>query len=204
MNTMQLFNRIVCVMRSDEDFASCLKYELAPRPLSFFDEMSMRKTKKSVMYDVTESLVDSQQTYLAVCRVVLDGGYLLRQVIWPQHGSYSEVYSTYVTHVQPHYGRNSVVTVFDGYSDAPTTKDVEQNHRAMKSQATEILFTDNMPITIQQERFLSNGKNKARFIQALARYMEHMSIYLVGEILHFMFFKIVDSGHLGLRGQNDT
>ena len=75
-----------------------------------------------------------------------------------------------------HYRINSVVVVYDGYSDAPSTKSVEQNRRAMKIQSTEILFTDDMPITIQQERFLSNGKNKARFIQALARYMEDAGI----------------------------
>jgi len=28
---LQLFNRIVCVIKSDEDFACCLEYELAPR-----------------------------------------------------------------------------------------------------------------------------------------------------------------------------
>ena len=78
VNTMQLFNRIVCVIKSDEDFASCLEYELAPRPLSLFDEISMRKTQKSVMYDVIESVVDSQQTYPEDSRIVLDGGYLLR------------------------------------------------------------------------------------------------------------------------------
>lgn len=49
VNTMQLFNRIVCVIKSDEDFASCLEYELAPRQLSLFDEISMRKTQKSVI-----------------------------------------------------------------------------------------------------------------------------------------------------------
>ena len=75
---MQLFNRIVCVIKSDEDFASCLEYELAPRPLSLCDEISMRKTQKSVMYDVIESVVDSQQTYPEDSRIVLDGGYLLR------------------------------------------------------------------------------------------------------------------------------
>ncbi|XP_028418322.1 uncharacterized protein LOC114543611 [Dendronephthya gigantea] len=176
VNTMQLFNRIVCVIKTDEDFASCLEYELAPRPLSLFDEISMRKTQKSVMYDVIESVADSQQTYPAGSTVVLDGGYLLRRVIWPQHGSYSDIYSSYVTYVQKHYETQRVVIVFDGYSDAPSTKCAEQNRRAMKAQSTEILFTDDMPITIRQERFLTNGKNKARFIEGLTRYLEHAEI----------------------------
>jgi len=172
VNTMQLFNRIVCVIKADQDFASCLEYELAPRPLSLFDDISMRKTQKSVMYDDIESVAGSQQTYPEESTVVIDGGFLLRRVIWPQHGSYSDIYSAYVTYVQKHYGTNNVVIVFDSYSDAPSTKGVEQNRRAMKLQSTEILFTDDMPITIYQERFLTNGKNKARFIQGLTGHLE--------------------------------
>jgi len=74
--------------------------------------------------------------------------------------------------VQKHHGTNSVVIVFDGYSDTPSTKGMEQNRRAMKLQSTEILFTDDMPITIHQERFLANGKNKAMFIQGLTGHLE--------------------------------
>ena len=91
------------MIKSEDDFASCFKYELAPRPLSLFDEISMRKTQKSVMYDVIESVAGSQQTYPAESTVVVDGGYLLRRVIWPQHVSYSDIYSAYVTYVQKHY-----------------------------------------------------------------------------------------------------
>ena len=57
----------------------------------------MRKTQKSVTYDVIESVAGSQQTYPEESTVVVDGGYLLRRVVWPERGSYSEVYSTYVT-----------------------------------------------------------------------------------------------------------
>jgi len=95
----------------------------------------MRKTQKSLTYDVIESVAGSQQTYPEESTVVVDGGYLLRRVIWPQHGSYSDVYSTYVTYVQKHHGTNNVVIVFDGYSDAPSTKGMEQNRRAMKLQS---------------------------------------------------------------------
>ena len=178
VNTMQLFSRIVCVIKTDKDFASCLEYEVAPRPLSLFNEISMRKTQKSVMYDVIESVADSQQTYPAGSTFVLDGGHLLRRVIWPQHGSYSDIYSSYVKYVQKHYETHTcrAVIVFDGYSDAPSTKSAEQNRRAIKAQSTEILFTDDMPITIRQERFLTNGKNKARFIEGLTRHLEHAEI----------------------------
>ena len=46
----------------------------------------------------------------------------------------------------------------------------------MKFQSTEIMFSDEMPITIRQDRYLANGKNKARFIQALTDHMEQTGI----------------------------
>ena len=99
VNTMQLFNRIICVVKSDEDFASCLQYELAPRPLSLFDEISMRKTDKAVMYKVMESLTECEKTYPQDSTFIIDGGYLLRRVVWPQHGLYSDIYKAYVSYV---------------------------------------------------------------------------------------------------------
>ena len=74
---MQLFNRIICVIKSDEDFASCLEYELAPRPLPLFDELSMRKTEKAVMYSVIESYSGCELTYPKESMFVVDEGYLL-------------------------------------------------------------------------------------------------------------------------------
>ena len=175
VNTMQLFNRIVCVIKSDEDFASCLEYELAPRPLSLFDEISMRKTEKAVMYRVLESYAASEQTYPKDNMFIVDGGYLLRRVVWPQNGSYGDLYSTYVSYVQRHFGTTSYV-IFDGYGDAQSTKTVEQNRRAKKLQAAEILFTDDMPITIRQDRFLTNGRNKSRLIEGLTVQMEQAGL----------------------------
>ena len=136
----------------------------------------MRKNKKSVMYDILESLAGSQDTYPEESKVILDGGSLLRRAIWPQHTTYSDFYSTYVTFVQRLCRTTGIIIVFDGYTNAPSTKGMEQNRRAQKLQSTEILFTEDMPITIKQERFLTNGKNKARFIEGLARDMGHAAI----------------------------
>ncbi len=174
---MQLFNRIICLVKSDEDFASCLQYELAPRPVSLFDDVSMRKTEKAIMYKVIETAsgVECEETCPTDSIYVLDGGYLLRRVVWPQNGTYSDLYRTYVAYVRKHFPSNCHV-VFDGYSDAPSTKSAEQNRRATKFQSTEIQFTDEMPITIRQDRFLSNGKNKARFICALTEHLEQAGI----------------------------
>lgn len=36
--------------KSDEEFESCMKYELAPYPFSLFDDVGMRKSTKSTLY----------------------------------------------------------------------------------------------------------------------------------------------------------
>ena len=84
-NSTSHMSIIVCVFKSDEDFASCLEYELAPRPLSLFDDISMRNTQKSVMYDVTESVAGSQQTYPEESTVVVDGGYFISSFVFHPH-----------------------------------------------------------------------------------------------------------------------
>ena len=71
-----------------------------------------------------------------------------------------------------HHGPN-VHAVCDGYSQ--NTKLIEQEHRAKKIQSTEILF---MSITIRQDRFLTNGANKARLIKGLTIHIEHAGIYI--------------------------
>lgn len=80
VDTMHLFHRILCVIKSDEEFAPYLHYELAPRPLFLFDEISMRKTEKSVMYSVIEKYADCNKALPTNATFVIDGGYLLRKV----------------------------------------------------------------------------------------------------------------------------
>ena len=127
------------------------------------------------MYSVTEAYYDCEQIYSTEGIFAVDGGYLLRCVVWPQHGTYSDVYKAYISYVEKHFHRNCYV-IFDGYSDGPSTKELEQSQRAKKVQSTEMLFTDEMPVTMRQDRFLANGKNKARLINGLKVHLEQAGI----------------------------
>lgn len=49
MNSQQLFNPIVCVVKGGNELKECFQYELAPIPPSLFDEVSMRNGKKSLI-----------------------------------------------------------------------------------------------------------------------------------------------------------
>jgi len=68
-----------------------------------------------------------------------------------------------------------IVVVFDGYAEDPQfadTKESERFRRARKQQSSDIIFDENTVLTVSQEKFLNNGKNKARFINMLTKYLQ--------------------------------
>jgi len=77
VNSIQLFMRIVCVMKSENDLMTYLKYKLAPKPPSIFDEVSLRKTQKSALLTLFPSSGDKSEIFKAPTKVIIDGGYLL-------------------------------------------------------------------------------------------------------------------------------
>lgn len=172
VDTMQLFNRIICTVKSDEDLANCLTYELAPRPPSLFEKSMMRKIKnKAIMYDIFQSLLsletsESDQGNSTDFTFVVDGGFLLHRVVWPSMSTYEQLYGVYVSYVLRHYGTCCTV-VFDGYDERNNTKAEEHRRRAAKSVSVDIMFDEAMEATIPQEKFLGNPRNKTRFIEGL-------------------------------------
>jgi len=48
IDPLLLFQRISFIKKSDEELKEYLKYELAPYPLSIFNELGMRKSKKII------------------------------------------------------------------------------------------------------------------------------------------------------------
>lgn len=64
-------------------------------------------------------------------RYVIDGGYLLRRVVWDKMSTYGEIIRKYQDYVRSRYGTSTVI--FDGYEDGPSTKDHEHSRRLMGS-----------------------------------------------------------------------
>ena len=52
----QLFHRIVCIVRSEEELAEYLTYELAACPPALFDDCSLRKGNSSFIVTVLDGL----------------------------------------------------------------------------------------------------------------------------------------------------
>lgn len=50
--------QISLLKKSDEEFQKYFEFELAPFPLSLFDEAGLRKTRKSAFYDIFSPVTD--------------------------------------------------------------------------------------------------------------------------------------------------
>ncbi|GBM24355.1 hypothetical protein AVEN_202338-1 [Araneus ventricosus] len=78
VNPDTIFRRISLLKKSDAELQKYFEFELAPFPLSLFDEEELRKTRKSVFYDSFSTATDVHFT--SACYVV-DGGFLLHHVL---------------------------------------------------------------------------------------------------------------------------
>lgn len=103
---------------------------------------------------------------------------LLHKVRWHQGDTFQKICHDYVVYIERNYGGNSFV-VFDGYS-VTTTKSTERNRRYVhKNSANVHMSVDSwrvMTLSISQEKFLGNNKNKAQFIQFLRIELENANI----------------------------
>lgn len=169
INPNQLFHRIVCVSRSDSDLASYLTYELAPRPPSLFDDISLRKGKKSALVPVIESLTPCENSPPAAAVYTLDGGYLLHHIVWQRPGTFSDICFQYSSFVKQKYGNAHIV--FDGYETC-STKDEEHFRRGGTQSFIDITVESHIQVAVSQQEFLGNTKNKARLIKLLSTHLQ--------------------------------
>ena len=78
----QMLNRTLSIPVSATDFATYMKYELAPGPPSLFDDLSMRSPPKAALSSRLLSLVPHGATDVPQNAVhTVDGGYLLHAVV---------------------------------------------------------------------------------------------------------------------------
>ena len=167
INPNQLFHRIVCIVRSDEELAEYLTYELAACPPALFDDCSLRKENKSSIVTVLDGLAPSGSHPPSDAVYTIDGGHLLHRVVWQQPATYGHICEQYKQYTTKQYGYARVV--FDGY-DAPSAKDAEHSRRVASSR--EVLIEVNIHVSMSQQEFLGNTANKVRFIALLTSHLE--------------------------------
>ena len=169
VDPMILFLRVTCVIGERKEMRAHLKHEFSKHPPSLFESTCMRKTVKSVLADVLKSYANPVcSNELQNPHYIIDGGHLLHTVKWPKEGTYGDVIDGYVAYVMNNYGQEAFIC-FDGYTDRSwSTKAAEQCRRTADNKtAPDILFELDMQVTCNQSHFLSNYKNKGRFVNAL-------------------------------------
>uniref|UniRef100_A0A6P7GZZ5 Uncharacterized protein LOC114345123 n=1 Tax=Diabrotica virgifera virgifera TaxID=50390 RepID=A0A6P7GZZ5_DIAVI len=169
-----LFQRMNVVKNTDKQLRQYFQYELAPFPMSLFSEGLMRKTAKSSIFDLFKILKNDID--IAESAFVIDGGMLLHRVRWCQNDVLQDILNKYICYLKNHFG-SDITVVFDGYcSNSSSSKSAERLRRSNKVCSTDILFTENMPITVQQDKFFGNINNKARFIKFLTQALQNNNI----------------------------
>ncbi|KYN03290.1 hypothetical protein ALC62_05871 [Cyphomyrmex costatus] len=166
INPLLIFQRISLNLKNQDDMKNYLHYELAPFPLSLFDENGLRKTQKSSFYDNFTCMCQNPEI-TDNFMYVLDGGSLLHRVVWQRDILVKEIIQKYVQYVRQY--RNAVV-VFDGYPD-DTSNSLKTWERCRRRQGTvcrEFHFDENTKIHEKQTKFLSNDNNKKRLISMLS------------------------------------
>lgn len=175
-----LFQRISVVFQGDSaQTRNAFDYELAPYPLTLFDEKGfMRKTSKADLYKVFKKYTSHIHTeiFLESFVFVLDGGFLLQSVCWPHGVTYRDIFRRYLDFIVHHY-RGKAYVVFDGYhNDSLGVKSYERYRRGETNFTANIDFTEDMLLTVTQKKFLSNIGNKYRFIKMLSRYLQDNNV----------------------------
>lgn len=168
VNTALLFQRIAAVMMNDPStIKNSLLFELAPFPMTLFNDKGiMREPKKSELYDcLTPSPFNLSD--LTGCIYVVDGGFLLHKVLWKEKTKFIDIIADYKSFIFSHYSSTTTI-VFDGYDEEfQNVKSYERFRRVTKKTAPEITFEVDMKLTQKKDVFLSNIKNKSRFITKL-------------------------------------
>jgi hypothetical protein len=176
VDSNQLFHRMVCVVRSEEELKEALKFELAAWPPSLFKDCLMRKgSGKASLVPLLESFCKPSTSLpdgVTNVSFIIDGGYLLHKCVWEKNEKYKDIAKRYVSYVISHYGSKDVTVVFDGYNEI-TTKDCERDRRGCSA---EVFVEENAYAVLPQGDFLANSKNKTRFIELLADHLKTAGI----------------------------
>ncbi|KAE8747077.1 hypothetical protein FOCC_FOCC006215, partial [Frankliniella occidentalis] len=180
INPNQLLNRIICMLDlSSGSLSDYLEYELSPTAPSLFDEVSLRKTDKAALAKAIDGVCAPQATPVPPgTPYVVDGGMLLRAVVWPRPASFGEICETYRAYVVRRYGPNSTI-VFDGYGDHLSTKAAEQLHRCSGKTSPNLTIRADTMVTTAQANFLGNGANKTSLICLLKPVLESAGLSVV-------------------------
>uniref|UniRef100_A0A6P7H5E5 Uncharacterized protein LOC114347235 n=1 Tax=Diabrotica virgifera virgifera TaxID=50390 RepID=A0A6P7H5E5_DIAVI len=172
-----IFQRMTVAMHDKQgDLYDYLKYELAPYPLSIFKDGTFRKSDKSKLYDSFQVLKEIPSTENGLN--IIDGGFLLHKVVWPRNQTFEVILKAYVEYVSKNYATSSYI-IFDGYPENcdRSTKMAEKRRRQARKICPDVELQLSKLCTVNQEKLLSNERNKNLFISFLKEILEQAGFH---------------------------
>lgn len=166
-----------CLQRKNEgDMKENLTFELAKKPLQFYDKFEMLKNQKSELLTIFSTADRNVKDDFGAC-FVIDGGHLLHRVKMIVEKKFEDIIQDYVKYLQSNYNQhqNKILVVFDGY-ETPTIKSAERDRRAKYATSAPIQFTKEMKLKISSEKFLHSNENKSKFIKMLMEAFKEQNI----------------------------
>ena len=167
-----LFQRLMFIAeRISFDPSRLFTYEMCTFPPSLFDSKGhmLQANKASLADHLWDTyMVPGQglpQPIPPDVQYVIDGGSLIHRLPWQRGVTFKEIILMYVRYVTSKY--KTAIVVFDGYKEGPSTKDATHSKRRAGMSAPEVVFEENNILSTRKELFLSNDKNKQRFITKL-------------------------------------
>lgn len=174
INPTLLFQRIASAVE-DTSLQFYLAHELAPWPESIFENGFLRKNNKSDLYKFFNPVLEPSNNKRVY---IIDGGFLLRKVVWPACRTFSEIFKSYLQYVLKFKTDDTEVRIiFDGY-DKSGTKDEERRIREFnKVKCVDVEVEANKNSPVPQEKFLLNRKNKSQLVKQLAEFLKKSGIH---------------------------
>ena len=156
------------IMERSNDLIQYFKYELTPEPTSLFKDEMMRKDNKA---SPLPSLVQPTYQYddkddESIPNIVIDGGYLLRKVVWSKDGTYNDILQRYLSYASKNFGLASIV--FDGYSHLSTKDHGHKRRERSHPPCPDVHVKKDTQLQYSQSLFLTNNSNKTQLINLLS------------------------------------
>jgi len=172
-----LFQHLVCAARKtyeEHDMTDVFSHELCTHPPLLFEmPRMMRPAIKAALSNEMKSSgnpgiehikIGSQKHY------VIDGGMLLHWLPWTENSPYGDIINQYISFVHTRF--TTATVVFDRYEGGPSTKDNAHLIRTKGIIDPDVDLTVTGRLHGKKANFLSNERNKHKFIQALAANMD--------------------------------
>ena len=171
----KLYERMLVVSQQRHiDLRRVFSFELAPHPVSLFDEYSdMRKGTKATLVTKLAALMSSvEPSDLSI----VDGNVMVFHVIWPKSGTVE----TYVNSFRQAVKRDhQLIVVFDRYRDN-SIKSHEHDRRTSAVSKLDIQLDLNTPLPAMYQ-VINNVKNKTQLIQHLCQGNQEPSVDMIGD-----------------------